>query len=74
MKIKLKGTINPELTILGYKPGDELEVTRDPMSKTGAANWDDHSLAVTQHCVVWPENYDIIEDDKPEPKVQFTIT
>jgi hypothetical protein len=59
MKIQLKGDIHNELKTLGYKAGDIIEatVTNQPSK---VAHFENHNYAVTQHCSVWPENYDTV--------------
>jgi hypothetical protein len=75
MIIQLKGNLDPELTRIGLKPGDKINgASRDTFGKTGAVYFDRIYGGVYCTCVVWPENYDVIKEDKPEKPVQFTIT
>lgn len=61
--IKLKGDLDFDLTRLGLKPEMEVNATRDNYNKKGAMNFKLSKGGVLQHCVVWPENYDIIKND-----------
>lgn len=63
MKIQLKGDLDIELTGLGCKPGDIIEVTPDPVSKVGAMNFARYKSGVMCNCVVWPVNYDVVNDE-----------
>lgn len=60
MKIKLTEGIDPELTILGLKSGDELEVTEDPVSKVGCCHFTAYKNGHSFNCSIWPDNYEII--------------
>jgi hypothetical protein len=60
MIIKLKESIDAELIAIGCKPGDEVKV-ESFLPKTGAAYFTKRGLAVPQNCVVWPEDYEVIE-------------
>lgn len=60
MKIKLTEGIDPELTILGLKAGDELEVTKDPVSKVGGCHFTQYKNGHPFNCSIWPDNYEII--------------
>lgn len=63
MKIKLKDSIISELTCLGIKPGDIVKSTH--LNKiTGAVDFTHHYNSGTYDCVVWPEDYEVVEDDK----------
>lgn len=63
-KIKLTGELSPELTILGCKVDDIVHAT---FQKTNQAMFFDVSYCGhVQHCVVYPDNYEIIHD--PEQK------
>lgn len=53
--IRLKGELDFDLTLLGFKEGDVVHATID---KQGRAYFSTH-LAITVDCVVWPENYEI---------------
>ncbi len=60
MKIRLKETIMPELQVIGCKPGDEVKV-ESWNAKTGACYFTKFRSDVNQSCVVWPEDYEIVE-------------
>ncbi|MFZ4464360.1 MAG: hypothetical protein ACOYN5_10960 [Bacteroidales bacterium] len=64
MIVKLKGELETELKALGLKAGDEVGGFMCPVSKVGAFQFDQHKYGSTYHCVVWPDNYEII-DQKP---------
>jgi len=58
MKVRLTGNIDPELEILGLKPGDELEVTPDPVSKVGGCHFTKYKNGWPFNCSIWPDNYE----------------
>lgn len=59
-KIKLIGELSPELTILGCKVDDIVNAT---FQKTNQAMFFDVSYCGhVQHCVVYPDNYEIVSD------------
>lgn len=60
MKIRLKGTLDLDLTKLGLKTGDEVIASPDKLSKVGALNFVKMHNGFSVDCVVWPENYDIL--------------
>jgi hypothetical protein len=60
MIIRLKESIIPELQVIGCKPGDEIKVT-SMSEKTGAVYFTKYRNDVNQDCVVWPEDYEIVE-------------
>jgi len=60
MKVKLKGDIDPELEILGLKPGDEIEVQPDPQSKVGGCHFTRYLNGYPFNCSIWPDNYEKI--------------
>jgi hypothetical protein len=60
MKIKLKESINDELIAVGCKPGDEIKVEAIS-GKTGAVYFTKYRNDVNQQCVVYPEDYEVIE-------------
>ena len=71
MKIKLKDSIISELTSLGLRPG--MVVSGTISSKTTRSVDFTHYHNVYHYdCVVWPEDYEVIDDDKangiPVPK------
>jgi hypothetical protein len=63
MKVKLKDSIISELTALGLRPGDVIE-SNDINKTTGAVQFTKWHNASSYNCVVWPEDYEIIEDEK----------
>jgi hypothetical protein len=66
MIIKLIGDLEQELCSLGLKPGDEIRAVKDSISKVGAMNFDIYKNGSTYHCVVWPENYEILTNAKTQ--------
>lgn len=60
MKVKLTGDLDPELEILGLKPGDEIEVQPDPVSKAGGCHFTRYLNGHPFNCSIWPDNYEII--------------
>ena len=58
--IRLKGELDFDLTRIGLKEGDVIRNISQLDKKTGAVHFDCFHV-ITNHCVVWPENYDIIE-------------
>jgi hypothetical protein len=63
MKIKLKDSIISELTCLGLRPG--MVVSSTQVNKiTGAVDFTHYYNSGTYDCVVWPEDYEIVEDEK----------
>lgn len=73
MKIKLKGILDLDLIRIGLFPGDIIHNATLENETTGCVHFD-HFHVINNHCSVWPQNYDIIKDDKPKLKVEFTIT
>jgi|GEM_PF-6925696 len=64
--IKLKGEIDYEITRFGVKSGDVIEHHTSPKA-SGAIFFDVSYYGSTQTCVVWADNYDII-NEKGESK------
>jgi len=63
MKIKLKDSIISELTCLGLRPG--MVVSGNDVNKiTGAVTFAHYRNNDKYDCVVWPEDYEVIEEDK----------
>jgi hypothetical protein len=63
MKIKLKDSIISELTCLGLRPG--MVVSSTQVNKTtGAVDFTHYYNSAPYDCVVWPEDYEIVEDEK----------
>ena len=66
MKVKLKDSIISELTCLGLRPGMVVKSTH--VNKiTGAVDFTHHYKSGTYDCVVWPEDYEIVENDEVLP-------
>ena len=63
MKIKLKDSINSELTAVGLRPGMEIE-SNDVNKTTGAVQFTKWYNGSSYDCVVWPEDYEIVEEEK----------
>jgi len=61
--IKLKGIIDWEITRFGVKSGDIIQNHTKP-DTSGAVFFDVDYNSTTQGCVVWEDNYDIIESNK----------
>lgn len=57
--IKLKGELDWEITRFGVKAGDVIEEHTKP-DTSGAVFFDIQYNGMTQTCVVWTDNYDII--------------
>lgn len=62
MKIKLTGELDTELTRIGLKPGDVV-TPESSCKKTGAMYFFKLHIGFSNTCVVWPENYEIINED-----------
>ena len=63
MKIKLKDSIISELTCLGLRPG--MVVSSTQVNKTtGAVDFTHYFNSAPYDCVVWPEDYEVVEEDK----------
>ena len=77
MKIKLKVSIISELTAVGLRPGDEIS-SNDVNRKTGAVQFTVYHNGSSYNCVVWPEDYEIVEETKvsqgPEPVIPVIQT
>jgi len=63
MKIKLKDSIISELTCLGLRPGMVVKSTQVNKT-TGAVDFTHYYNSSAYDCVVWPEDYEIVEEDK----------
>ncbi len=61
MKIKLKESINSELTAVGLSPGMEFE-SNDVNKTTGAVQFTRWHNGSSYDCVVWPEDYEDVTD------------
>ena len=80
MKIKLKDSINSELIAVGLRPGDEIS-SNDVNKTTGAVQFTRWHNSSSFDCVVWPEDYEVIQKDgatevrEPElPQIPQEIT
>ena len=63
MKVKLKDSIISELTSIGLRPGMVVKSTH--VNKiTGAVDFTHYYGSGTYDCVVWPEDYEIVEEEK----------
>jgi hypothetical protein len=62
MKIKLKDSINSELTSVGLRPGMEIE-SNDVNKTTGAVQFTKYHNGSSYDCVVWPEDYEIVKEE-----------
>ena len=60
MIIKLKESIIDELFVIGCRAGDQVKV-ESRNDKTGACYFTKMRNDVSQSCVVWPEDYEVIE-------------
>jgi hypothetical protein len=69
MKIKLKASIISELRAIGLRP--DMEFNSVCVNKiTGAVDFIHYYNGFRQDCVVWPEDYEIIEEDQPSPDTE----
>jgi hypothetical protein len=68
--IKLKGNLDFELTRLGLESGQIVDATPDIMSKKGAMHFTRHKFNMSFNCTVWPENYEILAVEHPNPANQ----
>jgi hypothetical protein len=63
VKIKLKDSIISELTCLGLRPG--MVVSGTISSKTtGSVDFTHYHNGSHYDCVVWPEDYEVIDENK----------
>ena len=70
MKIKLKDSIISELTCLGLRPGMVVKSTQ--LNKTtGAVDFTHYYNSSAYDCVVWPEDYEIVEKETQVEKPVF---
>lgn len=65
--IRLKGQLDLDLTKLGLRAGDEIKFNTPPASN-GAIYFEVRYNGTTQNCVVWSDNYELIESDHEETK------
>ena len=63
MKVKLKDSIISELTSLGLRPG--MVISSNDVNKiTGAVTFAHYRNNNKYDCVVWPVDYEVVEEDK----------
>jgi hypothetical protein len=65
MKIKLKDSIISELTCLGLRPGMVVKSTQVNKT-TGAVDFTHYYNSSPYDCVVWPEDYEIVEEEETQ--------
>lgn len=58
--IKLKGQLDSELLSIGLKEGDIVHADPDTFGKKGAMYFNKLHNGFTHSCVVWPDNYVIL--------------
>ena len=63
MKVRLKDSIISEMTSLGLRPGMVVKST-GVNKTTGAVDFTHYRNNDKYDCVVWPEDYEIVEEDK----------
>ena len=61
MKIQLIGDLESDLISLGCKEGQVINAVPDKVSKVGAMQFDVMKNGDTYNCVVWPQNYKVID-------------
>lgn len=62
MKVRLKDSIISELTCLGLRPGMVVKST-SVNKTTGAVDFTHYHNSAPYDCVVWPEDYEIVEEE-----------
>lgn len=62
--IKLVGALDWELTRLGLEAGDVIPDHSPPGKENGAVHFDTHYNGFRVSCVVWPDNYEIVDNNK----------
>lgn len=62
MKIQLKGELDLDLRVIGLKPGQIIEDAGPSLGFTNPVYFDHRHNGHKYNCVVWPENYEIIEN------------
>ncbi len=62
MKVKLKDSINSELTSIGLRPGMEVRSNQGINKTTGAVHFTHYCNSYPYDCVVWPEDYEVVEE------------
>ncbi len=60
--IRLKGILDVELRVLGLKPGDIIQDHQGPKLNGAIYFTITGQTPFAQECVVWKENYDILEE------------
>ena len=79
MKVRLKDSIISELTCLGLRPGMVVKSTQVNKT-TGAVDFTHYYNSSAYDCVVWPEDYEIVEEEETQvgkpvfPKIPQEIT
>ena len=68
MKVRLKETIISELTCLGLRPGMVVKSTQVNKT-TGAVDFTHYYNSSPYECVVWPEDYEIVEEEETQVKI-----
>jgi hypothetical protein len=65
MKVRLKDSIISELTVIGLKPGMVVKSTQVNKT-TGAVDFIHYYNFSPYNCVVWPEDYEIVEEQETQ--------
>ena len=65
MKVRLKDSIISELTCLGLRPGMVVKSTQVNKT-TGAVDFTHYFNSSPYDCVVWPEDYEIVEEEETQ--------
>jgi len=66
MILRLKGELDPELTRIRLKPGQTIKnATSEKTSTMGQVYFYHYFEGINFQCLVWPDNYDVIREDKP---------
>lgn len=65
MKVRLKDSIISELTSLGLRPGMVVKSTQVNKT-TGAVDFTHYYNSSPYDCVVWPEDYEIVEEEETQ--------
>ena len=70
--IKLRGELDYEITRFGVKSGDVIKQHTTPGKVDGAVSFDVRYGNFTQSCVVWPDNYEMIQEKEKDVPVHPT--
>jgi hypothetical protein len=65
MKVRLKDSIISELTAVGLRPGMVVKSTQVNKT-TGAVDFTHYYNSSPYDCVVWPEDYEIVEEEETQ--------